>query len=229
MPLDLKEPVLCLVTDRTRLGCVDVEGLLRFIRLAVTGGVDLVQIRERDLSDRDFSDLVRRAVEQTQGSGTRIIVNDRMDIALSCGAAGVHLRGDSVATKRIRVHTPADWIVGRSVHSLAEAKDVVSEAELDYVFLGSVFETLSKPGKQPLGVGILRDVAAALPVPVLGIGGITLERVELVATAGAGGLAAIGLFAELAKVSFYEFRSVIDNIRERWKTTSPMKTVTSVK
>ena len=72
-------------------------------------------------------------------------------------------------------------------------------------------------------------MAAALPVPVLGIGGITLERVELVATAGAGGLAAIGLFAELAKVSFYEFRSVIDNIRERWKTTSPIKTVTSVK
>ncbi len=62
MPLNLNEPVLCLVTDRTRLGRVDIEGLLLLVRLAVTGGVDLVQLRERDLSDRDFSRLVRRAV-----------------------------------------------------------------------------------------------------------------------------------------------------------------------
>ena len=152
-----------------------------------------------------------------------------MDIALSCGAAGVHLRGDSVSTKRIRAHTPTNWIIGRSVHNLTEARNVVSEAEVDYVFLGSVFETVSKPGKRPLGVGRLREVAAALPVPVLGIGGITLDRVDLVATAGAGGLAAIGLFAEIAKVSFHEFRRVIDEIRGKWKTIPPLETATSVK
>ena len=229
MSLDLKQPVLCLVTDRMRLGCADVGDVLRLVRLAVGAGVDLVQLRERDLNDRAFSDLVRQAVEETQGSQTQVIVNDRMDIALSCGAAGLHLRGDSVPTKKVRAHVPADWIIGRSVHSLAEARTAVSEAELDYVVLGSVFKTMSKPGKRPVGLSALSEVAAALPIPVLGIGGITLERVELVAAAGAGGLAAIGLFAGLSKVSLHEFRSVVTNMRKRWRSTSPLKSVTFVK
>ena len=223
MSLDLKQPVLCLVTDRTRLGCADVGDVLGLVRLAVGAGVDLVQLRERDLNDRLFSDFVRQAVEETQGSQTRVIVNDRMDIALSCGAAGVHLRGDSVPTKKVRTHVPADWIIGRSVHSLAEARTAASEAELDYVVIGSVFKTVSKPGKRPVGLTTLSEVAAALPIPVLAIGGITLERIELVAAAGAGGLASIGLFAGLSKVSLHEFRIVVANMRERWRSPSPVK------
>ena len=215
MPLELTPPVLCLVTDRMRLTGVDrgdPEPLLALIASAAAACIDLVQIRERGLGDRTLGSLVARAVESTRGTRTRVLVNDRVDVALAHGAAGVHLRGGSFSAARVRARTPAGWIVGRSIHGLDEGARVTAAGGLDYVLLGSVYETASKPGKPPLEAGMLRRAAGTLPVPVLAIGGITLERVPEVAASGAAGLAAIGLFAAPPA----ELRRLVDEIRSAW-------------
>ena len=221
MPHDLTPPVLCLVTDRTRLGGADrddAEPLLALIGTAAAAGIDLVQVREPGLGDRALGDLVARAVESARGTRTRVLVNDRVDVALAHGAAGVHLKGGSFPAVRVRARTPPGWIVGRSIHGLDEGVRVTAAGGLDYVLLGSVFETASKPGRLPLDAGVLRKAAGTLPVPVLAIGGITLERVPEVAASGAAGLAAIGLFSELGGAPPAAFRRLVDDIRSAWST-----------
>ena len=219
MPLGLTPPVLCLVTDRTRLGGADPDGaepLLALIGAAAAAGIDLVQIREPGLGDRALGSLVARAVESTRGTRTRILVNDRVDAALAHGAAGVHLKGGSFPAARVRARAPAGWIVGRSIHGLDEGLRVTAAGGLDYVLLGTVFETASKPDRLPIGAGALRRAAGTLPVPVLAIGGVTLERVPEVAASGAAGLAAIGLFAALGGAPPAELRRLVDEIRSAW-------------
>ena len=212
--------MLYLVTDRARLQPAkpdDFGPTLKLIRAAAVAGVELVQIRESGLTDRALGGLVARAVEAVRGTSTRILVNDRVDIALAHGAHGVHLKGDSVPAARVRAHTGADWIVGRSIHGLDEGRAVTAVPGLDYVLLGTVFESSSKPGRSPLGVAALRQAAAVLPVPVLAIGGVTTARMPELAASGAAGLAAIGLFADLAGRPPARFRAAVDALRAAWK------------
>ena len=123
-----------------------------------------------------------------------MVVNDRVDVALACGADGVHLRHDSVRADAVRTIAPAGFLVGRSVHSLAEAEGA---GPVDYLIAGTVFPTPSKPAASPiLGLDGLADVVQAVAVPVLAIGGITRERLDEVAAIGAAGAAGIGLFIE---------------------------------
>ncbi len=219
MSLDSNRPVLCLVTDRARLDRADrpdVVQLLELILTAAAAGVDLVQVREPDLSDRTLADLVARAVTETSRTSTRIIVNDRIDVALATGAAGVHLKGNGVPAERVRAHVPPDWLIGRSIHGVDEGVRATASGALDYVFLGTVFETGSKPGSYPVGPSVLRQVAETVSVPVLGIGGITVGRVKVVAQSGAAGIAGIGLFSAKGGTTPQEFRATVDKIRERW-------------
>jgi thiamine-phosphate pyrophosphorylase len=189
---------ICLVTDRRRVapaGATDDAAARRVVaqaRFAVEAGVDLLQIRERDLEAAALAALVRAVVTVTRGSRTRVVVNDRVDVALACGADGVHLRGDSMPPTAIRRLAPSPFLIGRSVHGVA---DLDGARGADYLIAGSVFASASKPADHRLlGVAGLRAVAAAAAVPVLAIGGITVERVAEVAAAGAAGIAAIGLF-----------------------------------
>lgn len=192
---------MCLVTDRARLGgrAAKVDALAALVAqvgAAARGGVDLVQIRERDLPARDLLDLVGRCLDAAQGTGARVVVNDRLDVALACGAHGVHLRGDSPEAARVRTIAPAGFVVGRSVHGEAEAVAAAARGGLDYLILGTVFESASKPPRHPLlRLEDCGRVARAVDLPVLAIGGITLDRVPAVLRAGAAGVAAIGLFA----------------------------------
>jgi thiamine-phosphate pyrophosphorylase len=181
----------------------------------VDAGIDWVQIREPDLPAAELYEVVRHAVAEVSVSGggsgaaarTRIIVNDRLDVALAAGAHGVHLRGTSFDASRARAMVRAraasegggerDFLIGRSVHSVDEAVAVEAGAAggLDYLIFGTMFPTASKPEGHPLaGSEALRDAVAACRVPVLGIGGITLENVDRIAATGAAGVAAIGLF-----------------------------------
>jgi thiamine-phosphate pyrophosphorylase len=122
-------------------------------------------------------------------------VNDRLDVALAAGAAGVHLRGDSVAPSRVRKIVPAGFIVGRSVHSVAEA--MAAAPDVDYLIAGTIWPSPSKPpDRAAAGPGLLRRIARSAGVPVLAIGGVTLERMPEIASAGAAGAAAIGLFMD---------------------------------
>ena len=187
----MPSPIICLVTA----GHGREQALLDLIAEAAQAGVDLIQIRERSLDDRALVSLTRRAVETTRGTRSRIVVNDRVDIALTARASGVHLRADSFAAARIRARVPPGFLIGRSVHDPAEAAAVESGGGCDYLLFGTVFPSTSKPPTDPIaGPGALREVCAAVGIPVLAIGGISIENVSQVAASGAAGIAAISLF-----------------------------------
>jgi len=119
-----------------------------------------------------------------------------VDVALSAGAHGVHLRSDSMPAVRVRAIAPRSFVIGRSVHSPGEAADAAQDQNLDYLVFGTVFMTRSKPGVGAAGIDALAAVCAGVPLPVLAVGGMTRPRLGSVARAGAAGFAAIGLFAD---------------------------------
>jgi thiamine-phosphate pyrophosphorylase len=162
------------------------------VRGAIAGGIDLVQIRERDLEAADLARLVSDVVAIARGSSTRVLVNDRADVAIASAAHGVHLRETSIATPDLR-RLSATFVVGRSVHSVAHVREAGS---VDYVIAGTVFPTESKGAPvTTLGrIGLEEIVRAAGGIPVLAIGGVSLARVAEVCRAGAAGIAAIGAF-----------------------------------
>ena len=215
MRRDLEPPVICLVTDRRRTGPIPGDGiapLLGLIGSAALAGVDLIQIRESDLDDRTLEDVVRQAVALTRATTTQIIVNDRVDVALAAGAAGVHLKETSIPAERVRRLAPPRWLVGRSVHGTAEAIRVTAAGAVDYLMVGTVFETTSKAGQAPIGPDGLAATVRAVRVPVLAIGGVTVGNVRLVGQAGAIGLAAI---AELMDAG-PQLDQVVENLRQQF-------------
>jgi thiamine-phosphate diphosphorylase len=178
---------LCLVTDRRRRPVLDQ------CREAVDAGIDMIQVRERGLDDGPLASIVTELVRLTRGTSTRVVVNDRLDVALACRADGVHLRGDSIPPEAARSIAPEGFLIGRSVHQEHEARAIVG---VDYLIAGTVFPTSSKPGlTEWLGVDGLARICRSVSVPVLAIGGVTADRLPDVAAAGAAGIAAIGLFA----------------------------------
>jgi thiamine-phosphate pyrophosphorylase len=198
--------IVCLVTDRRRADPV-VQA-----RQAAAAGIDLIQVRERDLEAAPLAALVRAMVDEVRGSATRVVVNDRLDVALTCGAHGVHLRSDSIPPDRARTLAPAGFLVGRSVHDADEAVRVA--ADVDWLIAGTVFATASKPsGHAQLGLDGLRAVVRSVRVPVLAIGGITGDRLRGVAASGAAGFAAIGLFSVMPAPSVVAaWRAAFDSV-----------------
>ena len=189
-------PVLCLITDRRRFGGDWESALVDRVGVAARAGVDLVQVRERDLDGGPLLRVVTACVDAVRGTRARVLVNDRLDVALAALAHGVHLRADSMAAVRVRGVVPSGFLIGRSVHSAAEAAATTAGGSLDYLMFGTVFETGSKPGRDAAGVGALAAVVHATTLPVLAVGGLTADRVDQVAAAGAAGMAAIGMFAD---------------------------------
>jgi thiamine-phosphate pyrophosphorylase len=182
---------LCYITDRH---AIEPAPLLPRILEAARAGVDLIQIREKDLAARPLVELVRRAVEGARGTRARILVNDRLDIALALHTAGVHLPASSLPASAVRRIIPSGLLVGVSCHSREEAMEAEASGA-DYILLGPIFETPSKLAYgPPLGLDKLREVAVQLRIPVLALGGITVERVKSCLQAGASGIAGISLF-----------------------------------
>ena len=166
---------------------------MRQARYAIDAGIDLVQVRERDLDAADLAATVSAVIAMARGTRTRILVNDRVDVALACGAAGVHLRTDSVPAAAVRSIAPPQFVIGRSVHTASEA--VAAGTDVDYLIAGTVWPTPGKPANQPmLGIEGFSEIVSAARVPVLAIGGVTLDRVGEVAARGGAGIAGIGLF-----------------------------------
>jgi thiamine-phosphate diphosphorylase len=187
--------ILHMVTDRRRLLPTGDErarsaGLEALARAAAAAGIDVVQVREPDLDGGPLAALVARVVAATRGSSTRVVVNERLDVALAAGADGVHLRASSFDAAHARQLAPAGFLVGRSVHSVEEA---AAAGTVDYLLAGTLWPTSSKPtGHTCLGPAGLAALVKAASVPVLAIGGVELDRVPDVARAGAAGVAAIG-------------------------------------
>jgi thiamine-phosphate pyrophosphorylase len=203
MRLPAARPLVCLVTHGERLalrldGRVDAiaDAIVAQAAEAARAGVDLVQVRELEFAAAPLVALVARIVDAVAGTSARVLVNDRLDVALAAGAHGVHLRADSYPAARVRSMSPPGFLVGRSVHASDEAAAVAAEGETDFLVFGTVFQSASKPnGQRPAGLEALaRVVDAAAGVPVLAIGGVTVGSMPLLAAAGAAGAAAIGLF-----------------------------------
>lgn len=187
-----------MITERRRLGTGAEAALIRRIATAARAGIHLIQVRERDMADGELLVLVTQAVAAVRGTRTRILVNDRVDVAIAAGAHGVHLRGDSAPARRVRKVAPPSFLIGRSVHTRDEIAQVCAEGDIDYLLFGTVFETASKPNRQLTGaVGLADAVRAAKGVPVLGVGGMTLETVGQLHRTGCSGFAAIGQFADV--------------------------------
>ena len=182
--------MLCLVTDRRRLAPADApldasrRCLVAQARHAVDAGIDLIQVRERDLEAADLAALVADLLAVTRGTATRVVVNDRLDVALACGADGVHLRGDSIAG-RGGAAARAARVPDRPLRSRRRTMRR-RRPGADYLIAGTVFPSASKAPAAPLlGLDGLRAIVAAVGVPVLAIGGITRDRLDEVAAAGA--------------------------------------------
>lgn len=191
--------LLCLVTDRrrlaSRLGCqveAVADPLVAQAGAAAEAGVDLVQIREGDLPAAALADLTRRVLARLRGTSTRVVVNDRIDVALASHAHGAHLKAASISPWQARSLAPAGWLIGASVHGA----DLERTRGADYLIAGTIRSTSSKPAGSPLlGFDGLRAVVLAAPAtPVLGIGGLTLDDVAALRRAGASGLAGIEVF-----------------------------------
>jgi thiamine-phosphate pyrophosphorylase len=206
-----KKPIVCYVTHRNSLAAGDsAEALLEKIRAAVTAGVDWVQIREKDLSGRELLALAEEAVgianmqaRETTAlrTATQVIVNDRLDVALAAGAAGVHLGRESLSAQDVLRwcrggNAPAEFLVGVSCHNLEEAREAYS-AGASYIYFGPVFDTPSKRAMgQPQGVARLVEICRSVTIPVLAIGGVNEENAGECVSAGAAGIAAIRMFQE---------------------------------
>jgi thiamine-phosphate diphosphorylase len=196
-------PQIHLVTDRRRLAEPDDvrarAALLDLAERAAAAGVTAIQVRERDLPDGPLLDLVSEIVRRV-GDQSQVLVNDRPDVALAAGAAGAHLRADGPPGGRIRAVVPNGFVLGRSVHNLEEAAAAWIGGGLNYVLMGTVFATESKPeGHSTAGLAGLRAVVERSSLPVIAIGGITAARAPAVAATGASGVAAVGLFLEAAR------------------------------
>jgi thiamine-phosphate pyrophosphorylase len=181
-------PVICMVSDGAARG-----DLVARVRAAAHAGVDLIQVREPDLSAMAYVDLVGACLAAVRGTRTRVLVNDRLDVAMAAGAHGVHLRSDSVAAVRARSVAPYGFLIGRSIHAIGDIASSSVEG-VDYFIFGTVFPSSSKPGRIAAGLRSLAEVTLGTAVPVLAIGGITAERVADVRRAGAAGIAAISIF-----------------------------------
>ena len=165
------------------------QQILDIIALAVEEKVSLIQIREKHLTALLLCELTESAVSVTRGSTTKVLVNDRADIAMACGADGVHLTSNSIPVNVIRSMVPADFLVGISSHSLDDAMAAAQDGA-DFAVLAPVFDT---PGKgEPLGIDMLAEVCRATqPFPILALGGTNERNLAEVLRAGAGGFAAI--------------------------------------
>ncbi|HET9402723.1 MAG TPA: thiamine phosphate synthase [Candidatus Acidoferrales bacterium] len=223
----LGDPVICYVTDWNGLrGNRDIAALRACILGAISAGVNWVQIREKDLRARDSCELVKAVTEEARraSSGrtlrTRILVNDRLDVALAAGADGVHLGGTSLPIAAINEwrHVgvlPAGFQLGVSCHSFAEVEAAERDGA-DYIFFGPVFATPSKEEfGAPQGIERLAQASSSVKIPVIAIGGIRVENARLCVQAGAAGIAAIRMFQETT-----DLHGTVGMLRERMKASA---------
>ena len=220
MALKLELPITYLITSgqtsaTTTPNSSEFLKILNLVEAATVAGVSLIQIREKNLPVRVLADLCGRASVITRKSETRLLVNDRVDVALAYGADGVHLTTQSLSVTIARRLSGDDFIIGKSTHSVDEAVQARDEGA-DFAVFGPVFETPSKLQLgEPQGLEKLREVSSAVnELRVLAIGGVNLDNVDECFAAGASGVAAIRMFEDSATLT-HRIRAINDRFSPR--------------
>ncbi|MDE2860964.1 MAG: thiamine phosphate synthase [Chloroflexota bacterium] len=185
--------MLCLVTDRHLCGA---EALEATVDAAVSGGVDLVQLREKDLPAGELLRLARSLRRITRGRAA-LVINDRLDVALAAEADGLHLPEASISVADARAVAPSHLMISKAVHDAAGASEADAEGA-DMLVLGTVFDTASKPGAESGGLALVREATRGVRAPVLAIGGIGPANAGSVIEAGASGVAVISAIMSAA-------------------------------
>jgi len=191
-----RTPCLLLITDRHRLRGRPLEEV---VSQAVDGGVNVVQLREKDLPTRELYECAITLHAVLRGRAL-LLVNDRADLALAAGADGVHLPERSLPVRSVRQLAGASCIIGKSVHSVDAALQAAAEGA-DYLEIGTVYETASKADAEPGGVELVRSVCESVSLPVVAVGGITSTNAAEIVRAGAEGVAVIGAIMDPADPS----------------------------
>jgi thiamine-phosphate pyrophosphorylase len=201
MPRALARPITYLITggetsSATTPSSEEFRRLLAHVRAAVEARVALVQLREKDLSGRVLFELASAAAHIARGSETRVLVNDRADVARAAGCDGVHLTSNSLEASVVRRAFGEEFLIGVSAHALEEAR-AARDGGADFAVFGPVFDTPSKRAYgPPVGLGALTEAALELsPFPLVALGGVGAEQWKDVLEAGAAGVAGIRLFA----------------------------------
>jgi thiamine-phosphate pyrophosphorylase len=179
---------LCLVTDRAQVAGTLAEA----VETCLGAGLKAVQLREKDLAARELLSMAVALRESTRRHGAKLLVNDRADVAIAVGADGVQRSGTSLPVAALRAISPPGFLIGASVHSLAEARAAEPEGA-DFLLFGPVYDTPSKREYgAPQGLSALERAASAVRLPVFAVGGVTPARVAELVRAGASGVAVIG-------------------------------------
>lgn len=182
-----------LVTDD---GCLQGRALIDCVREALEGGVTLVQYRAKTASSAEMYDEALQLKALCDSFKVPLIINDRLDIAMAVGAAGVHLGQDDLPCAAARKLLGEDYIIGVSAHNPAEAKAAL-QSGADYLGCGAVFGTATKADVKKLGTDGLAAICKAKGLPVVGIGGVTADNYREVRAAGADGAAIVsGILAQ---------------------------------
>jgi len=188
-----RPPCLYLVTDRTR---TRGRPLVEVVEAALQGGVDAVQLREKDLPVAELFALACKLGERCRQYGARLLINDRVDVAVAAQAGGVHLPVNSFAPADARALLGPAGLIGCSTHSLAEAR-AAAAGGADFIVFGPVFDTPSKrPFGPPVGLSALAEVTRSVSLPVVAIGGMTAERAAAARRHGARGVAVVSALLE---------------------------------
>ena len=177
-----------MVTDRTVTHGDLVELVERAVQ-AVQGGVDLVQLREKDLPAGELLGLAATLLDAI-GGRAKLIVNDRADVALAAGAQGIQLGEDGLPVSAARKTLGSGALIGRSVHSASAASQAEADGA-DFLIVGAIFASRSHPGQEPAGTDLMRRTSRNCRLPLIGIGGITPENAPEVIEAGGSGVAVI--------------------------------------
>ena len=187
MRCDKKHMLLYAVTDRAWVG---EKTLHQQVEAALRGGVTCVQLREKDMGDDDFLQEAKEIHALCRQYGVPFIVNDNVEVAVACGAEGIHVGQEDMAAGDVRRRVGDSLIIGVSVHTVAEAREAVRSGA-DYLGLGAVFPTSTKTDVNQMSNETLRAICDAVDVPIVAIGGINRGNIKKLAGSGVDGVALV--------------------------------------
>ncbi len=200
-------PCLCLVTDSKRFGSRPIEEV---VAQAVDGGVNMVQLREKEMPAGELLALSERIKSITKDKAL-FFINDRVDVAIACQADGVQLGEDELPVPTVRQIAGNRLLIGRSVHSLERAEEA-QRAGADFLIAGTIFPSPSHPGATPAGLEFLRALQQKVVIPYLAIGGVSNDNLASAIEAGAWGAAIVGAIgsAKSPKDSSKELKAIME-------------------